>query len=70
MNNPNIKRTNDGAAVVDTTYHWRKVDRNTPRGTKLQLVDRRFGVATYGQWYSGSSWTHWAPLPTFDDTQD
>ena len=61
-----IKDTNDKAATVDTEYHWRLIDADTPRGTKLQLINRRAGVATYGQIFgSDSFWTHWAPLPSF-----
>lgn len=61
-----IKPTSDRAAIVDTTYHWREIDEDTPRGTKLQLINRRAGVATYGQIFgSDCFWTHWAPLPTF-----
>ena len=53
----------------DTTYHWRPCDESTPRGVKLQLIDRhRSGVSVYGQWQTGSHWTHWAPLPTFADS--
>ena len=53
-------------AVVDDTYHWRKIDGNTPRGSKLQLINRGAGVATYGTLGTDPGhWTHWAPLPTF-----
>ncbi len=53
----------------DRGYHWRPCDVDTPRGVKLQLIDReRSGVAVYGQWQPGSQWTHWAPLPTFADS--
>lgn len=61
-----IKTTNDHAATVDSLYHWRLIDKDTPRGTKLQLINHRAGVATYGQIYgSNCFWTHWAPCPTF-----
>ena len=61
-----IKETTDKVATVDTEYHWRPIDENTPLGTKVQLINRRYGVATYGQVYSSDTfWTHWAPLPTF-----
>ena len=61
-----IKTTNDHAATVDSLYHWRPIDKDTPRGTKLQLINQRSGVATYGQLFgSDSFWTHWAPCPTF-----
>lgn len=62
-----IKTTSDGAATVDMTYFWRPIDNNTPRGTKLQLINRRDGVAHYGQFFGKDPhWTHWAPLPTFE----
>lgn len=55
-----------GAAQVDYSYAWRPIDDNTPRGTKLQLISRRDGVATYGHLGTDAGfWTHWAPLPTF-----
>jgi hypothetical protein len=60
-----IKSTSDRAATVDTSYHWLPVGPDTPRGTKVQLIDRKFGVAVYGAYQPGSQWTHWAPLPTF-----
>ena len=61
-----IKPTNDRAAVVDTAYHWRKIDDDTPRGVKLQLINRPANVATYSTLGSPPQfWTHWAPLPTF-----
>jgi hypothetical protein len=61
-----IKQTNDKAAVVDTGVHWLPIDKDTPRGTKLQLINRRYGVAQYGMLTTGDTWyTHWAPLPTF-----
>lgn len=54
-----------GKATVDPAYHWQRIDRNTPRGTKLQLIHEDYGVAQYGT-LGGSPWhTHWAPLPTF-----
>lgn len=55
-------------AVVDTLYHWRPIDASTPRGSKLQLINRSAGVATYGSLGTDPChWTHWAPLPTFKD---
>ena len=63
-----IKPTNDRAATVDTEYHWRPIDDETPRGTKLQLINRRYGVATYGSVYGNDCWwTHWCPCPTFKE---
>jgi hypothetical protein len=64
-----IKKTTDGAAVVDTTIHWIAVEEQSPPSGKLQLIDRRMGVAVYGNYNKGQGWTHWAPLPTFKDKQ-
>ncbi len=57
-----------GLAVVDMHYYWRPIDAATPRGTKMQLINRAAGVATLGALGSDPGhWTHWAPLPTFGD---
>ena len=63
-----VRKTSDQAAVVDTEYHWRPINPDTPRGTKLQLISRKHGVATYGSISSNETFfTHWAPLPTFKE---
>lgn len=62
-----IKKTSDGQAVVDTTIHWISVEDAPPPSGKLQLINERLGVATYGNYMKGQNWTHWAPLPTFKD---
>ena len=55
-----------GEAAIDRSYNWLPIDANTPRGVKLQLINKRYGVATYGQIFSDNCfWTHYAPLPTF-----
>lgn len=55
-----------GKAVIDRDYHWQKIDENTPRGSKLQLIHKDSGLAQYGHLSSGDNWfSHWAPLPTF-----
>lgn len=61
-----IKTTNDKAAVVDTGYHWIPVSKEMPpRGSTLQLINRKRGIPVRGQWTPDSEWTHWAPYPTF-----
>ena len=56
-----------GTVAIDKGYHWRPIDADTPLGVKLQLINRRYGVATYGAVFSHNSfWTHWAPLPSFE----
>ena len=63
--NKPVPQDSTGAAAVDPAYRWRPVNTDTPRGTKLQLIVRGDGVASYGQYHPGSKWTHWAPLPAF-----
>lgn len=61
-----IKLTTNHAAAVNTQLFWLPVSKYPPpRGTKLQLIDRRAGVAHYGQYRDGDSWTHWQGLPRF-----
>lgn len=63
-----MKTDSTKAAVVDEAYHWRRIDKDTPRGQKLQLIHRPSGVAIYGVLSTGDAWfTHWRELPTFED---
>lgn len=63
-----IKTTH--TTTSDTAYHWLPVGPTTPRGTKIQLIDRRAGVARYGSYDPKDQHiTHWAPLPTFEKTE-
>ena len=58
--------TADKAAAVDQCYFWRPVGPDTPCGPKVQLINRKAGVATHGTYSPGNKWwTHWAPLPKF-----
>lgn len=57
-----VQVTSDGAAVVDTEYFWIPVDKDTPRGSKLQLLGQG-GVAIYSIYNGDKFWTHWCPLP-------
>lgn len=64
-----FRPSTDRAAIVAPGFHWLPIDARTPRGQKLQLINRDAGVACYGT--IGTEvhfWTHWAPLPTFADT--
>ena len=56
----------DKTVVIDRNYPWLLIDKDTPRGVKLQLINQDAGVATYGALETSVEfWTHWAPLPTF-----
>lgn len=61
-----FRPSTDSAAVVSDGFHWLPIDARTPRGCKLQLINRPAGVACYGVLGTEPHfWTHWAPLPTF-----
>lgn len=64
-----IKKTTDGAAVVDTAIHWISIQEKAPPGGKVQLINRKLGVAVYGNYSKGQGWSHWAPLPVFKDKE-
>lgn len=58
--------SSDRAAAVDTGYHYRPIDADTPRGVKLLLIRRAAGVATLGQLGAREAYfDHFAPLPVF-----
>ena len=65
----NFKTSSDGQAKVDPNYYWISIDKDTPIGSKIQLINKDAGVAIYGTISSHiDCWfTHWAPLPKFDD---
>lgn len=64
-----IKLTNDRSAAVNTELPWLDIKTNPPPlGTKLQLINRKLGVAVYGNYTRGVGWTHWQALPKFIDT--
>ena len=65
-----IKLTTDRAAVVDTSNHWIDATKHPPpRGAKLLCINRSQGVAILSPWVPVFGFTHWAPLPTFDDAE-
>jgi hypothetical protein len=45
-----------GDATIDRSYHWIPIDDSAPLGTKVQLINKRAGVATYGQIFSRDGW--------------
>lgn len=68
MTAPAYRPSTDRTAVVSPGFHWLPIGANTPRGCKLQLINRAAGVASYGVLGTRVEfWTHWAPLPTFAD---
>ena len=64
----NVKISSDRSTAVDHAYPWLPISAATPRGVKLQLINRSAGVAIYGIYTMNDMfWTHWAPLPKFKD---
>jgi len=55
-----INSTNTVAVATDT--YWIPIDKDTPRGVKLQLLSIG-GVAQYSVFNGDHFWTHWCPLP-------
>lgn len=62
-----IELNSDKTAAIDRATKWIPVGANTPRGVKLQLISKKYGVAQYGIWSPDDTYfTHYYPLPTFD----
>jgi hypothetical protein len=56
--------------AVDREYYWQPIA-TCPMGVKVQLVNKGYGVAVYGQYRPKETfWTHWAPLPVFRKEND
>ena len=60
------KISSDGAAAVAPDIKWLRIDEHTPRGVKMLLISKQFGIAQIGSHkpYDGF-FSHWHPLPTF-----
>ena len=55
----------DQTVAVSTDVYWLPIN-SAPRGVKVQLCNKKYGVATYG--YIGAKelyFDYWAPLPKF-----
>lgn len=66
-----IRQDSSNNATVDQNYYWMVIDDNTPKSSKIQLINKRDGVAMYG--FLGKNkdlFTHWCPLPKFKETHD
>lgn len=62
-----IKLTSDGKALVDTTTKYIPIDPGNPPRGKCILINQWQGVAVIGEHRKEFGWTHYHPLPTFDD---
>lgn len=55
------------SAVVAPEVKWIPIDEHTPIGVRMQLCEKAQGVAYIRTHLKGDGFTHWFPLPTFDD---
>jgi hypothetical protein len=66
-----IKLTTDKAAVVDTKAKWIPISvMLPPRGAKVLVIEKKFGVARLDNWHPESGASHWFPLPTWATEDD
>jgi hypothetical protein len=65
-----IKLNRDKSAAVNTSLPWLPVSKYPPpRGAKLLLISRPYGVGTMGNYTPDDGWTHWQGLPHFADEE-
>lgn len=62
--------SSDKVATVSNEVFWKRIDENTPHGTKVWLISKPAGSATQGHYNGDSFWTHWFPLPRFSKDED
>lgn len=69
---PPPRYSSDRAALVDDKVHWRKIADDPPaNGAKVQLINRKAGVAHYGVYSTSDTfYDYWAPLPVFKDERE
>lgn len=61
-----IKLNKDQSALIATNHNWIPIDRNTPRGVRMLLIDSNQGIAYIRQHIKDDGFTHWFPIPTFE----
>lgn len=54
---------NDKTAAVALDFYWQPITADTPKGVKMLLINKQYGVASIGFVTKHDYWTHWAPLP-------
>lgn len=64
-----FKRTSDGVALVDTALKYIPIDPKNPPQGKVILINRFYRQPVVGTYNSAHDWTHYYPLPTFDDAE-
>ena len=61
------KLTADRAALVSTDLKYKRIDPAAPPQGKCIFINRQQGVAVISEYRKDFGWTHYFPLPTFDD---
>ena len=67
MTVPDTKLSSDGAALVAPKLKYIPIDTSSPPHGKCVLINRYQGVAVIGEYRREFGWTHYFPLPTFED---
>lgn len=57
----------DRTVAVSTEVCWMPIDDKTPLGVKMMLINKRQGIAVISIRRAQDSWTHWFPLPRFEE---
>jgi hypothetical protein len=57
--------TANNKAMVAPDLKWLPIDKDTPLGIKMMLIDKGQGVAYMRVHLRNDGFTHWHPLPTF-----
>lgn len=61
-----FKINNDRTAAVALDVFWLPIDKNTPRGVSILLINRAAGVLQKGKYDPADPFfTHWFPNPKF-----
>ena len=61
------KLNSDRTAAVAPSVKWLRIDESTPIGCRMQLVDRAQNIAFTRVHHKGDGFTHWFPVPTYDE---
>ena len=61
------KLNSDKTAAVAPDVKWLRIDERTPIGVRMQLVDRAQNIAFTRVHHKGDGFTHWFPVPTYDE---
>jgi hypothetical protein len=68
MSEPNPGAAAEPADATRAPTMWKPITKSTPRGTRLQLINRGAGVPVYGSVALHEDFfTHYCEIPTFEE---